>query len=76
MLLFIDANIVEIEALQLGPNEVIDGSPSLLLVLCVEVEVVVVNLFPTLHLLQVFRCVIYEFPHALSEELLVSLILS
>jgi len=75
MLLFIDADAVEIEALQLGANELIDGSPSVLLVLCVEVEVVVVNLLPALPLLQVFRGVIYELPHALGEELLMCLIL-
>jgi len=75
MLLFIYANAVEIEALKLGANELIDGSPSVLLVLCVEVEVVVVNLLPALPLFQVFRGVIYELPHALGEELLVCLIL-
>ena len=51
MLLFIDPNTVEIEALQLCANKIIDASSSLLLVLCVEVEVVVVNLFPALLLL-------------------------
>jgi len=45
------------------------------LVLCVEVEVVVVNLLPALSLLQVFRGVVYELPHALGEKLLVCLIL-
>lgn len=75
MLLFINANTVEVEVLQLGANELIDGSPPMLLVLSVEVEVVVVNLLPALPLLQVFRGVIYELPHALGEELLVCLIL-
>jgi hypothetical protein len=75
MLLFIYANTVEIQALQLGSNELIDGSPAMLLVLCVEVEVVVVNLLPALPLLQVLRGVVYELPHALGEELLVCLIL-
>jgi hypothetical protein len=41
----------------------------------VEVEVVVVNLLTALSLLQVFRGVVYELPHALGEELLVCLIL-
>ena len=75
MILFIHANTVEVEVLQLGANELIDGSPPMLLVLSVEVEVVVVNLLPPLSLLQVFRGVIYELPHSLGEELLVCLIL-